>query len=122
MKEQLFIELDSKQNIGEIQLSIQALETIAACACFEIDGIYSINGKIDGTLSQSQITRLIKKSFTISYTEDEGIIIDLNVKMKYGTQIDKYVEKIQKSIIGAIELATDFKVKNVNVHVIGVEF
>ena len=54
--------------------------------------------------------------------EDDGVIVDLHVMIRYGFAIPEVAEKLQSAVASSLEAMTGFVVKAVNVHVGGVSF
>lgn len=63
----------------------------------------------------------VKKSLTVSSKED-GLFIDIKVRIQYGQNVDKICKKLQEELQRSIELMVEYKNTTVNLHVVGFRF
>lgn len=96
---------------GRLVYSSEIIRDIVDCALNEVDGVvkYPDNSK--------QARDAIKTEFV-----DEEVYVDVFVKLAYNVEVSDVASNIQSTIKNTIESMTEFKVKDVNVHVIDVEF
>lgn len=106
--------VSKNDNSGKIVYSTEIVKGVVDCAFDEIDGVvkYEHNGK-----NQKQSKNYIK----IDYVGD-FLYIDVYVKLKYNVNVSEIASKIQNTIKSTLETMTEFKVKDINVHVVDVEF
>lgn len=62
------------------------------------------------------------KSAVMCYVSDEGLVIDVSIRVMYGYRVQVIIERIQERIIQQIEQATGITTKEVNVFVFNIEF
>lgn len=93
-------------------------------AVYAAEAITSVKGVAEIATSPD-ITTLIdadkKKGLKITSSKD-GIVIDLWIKVKYGTKIPQTAWNIQTSVINRIKEVLPDAIGKVNVHVVGVTF
>ena len=93
------------ENLGQIKISNDVIQTIAGFAALEIDGIDK---------STSFTDKLFRNHGSV---EDDKAIIDIDIAVKYGQVIPDVSLKVQESIVNAVETMAGLKVDKVNVHV-----
>lgn len=108
-----------KHEYGEIKISDEVVGTIASIAAAEIEGVNGLNGGIAGDLAEmfgkKNLTRGVKVNI-----DERTVQIDLNIVVDFGIKIPEVSWQIQESVKSAVETMTGLTVKEVNVHVTGV--
>lgn len=96
---------------GRLVYSSDIIRDIVDCALNEVEGVvkYAENSK------QS------RESIKVEQVGEE-MYIDVYVKLRFNVEVSDVASSIQSTIKNTIESMTEFKVKDVNVHVIDVEF
>ena len=96
---------------GRLVYSSEILRDIVDCALSEVEGVvkYTANSK------------QARESIKTEIVEDD-VFVDVYVKLAYNVEVSDIASKLQSTIKNTIESMTEFKVKDVNVHVIEVEF
>ncbi len=96
---------------GRLVYSSEIIRDIVDCALSEVDGVvkYPANSK------------QARDSIKIEYVEDE-VFVDVFVKLAFNVEVSDVASTIQSTVKNTIESMTEFKVKDVNVHVTEVEF
>ena len=87
---------------GRLVYSSDIIRDIVDCALNEVDGVVKY-------IENSKQAR-------------DSIKVDVYVKLRYNVEVSDVASAIQSTIKNTIESMTEFKVKDVNVHVIDVEF
>lgn len=96
---------------GRLVYSSEIIRDIVDCALSEVDGVVKYPEK------SKQAKDLIK----VEYVDDE-VFVEVFVKLAYNVEVSDVASNIQSTIKNTIENMTEFHVKDVNVHVIDVEF
>lgn len=96
---------------GRLVYSSEIVRDIVDCALNEVDGVvkYAAN------------TKQARDSIKVEQVGDE-MFVDVYVKLRYNVEVSDIASSIQSTIKNTVESMTEFKVKDVNVHVIEVEF
>ncbi len=100
--------------LGSIQISEEVISVIAGTACFEVDevvGMTGISGIID-KLGKKNLAKGIEIEM-----QNNGIIINVNVVLEFGSKIGSVADKIQDKVKSAIESMTNLNVLQVNVNI-----
>ena len=93
---------------GKVVYSKGILRDIVANAVAEVEGtVQSEQGKKNGI------------SF---FVEKDGVYVDVSVSVKYGYNVPELAYRIQQSVKQSVENMTNFKVAEVDVHVLDVSF
>ena len=112
----------SKQNqLGTINIEPEAIAKIAGPAtteCYGIVGMASKNMKdgIAKLLKIESLTKGVKLKI-----EDDKLIIDLHIIVKYGTNIRAVAETIISTVKYKVEEATSMNVSSINIFVEGIK-
>lgn len=108
-----------EQEYGQVKISDDVVGTIANIAASEIEGVNGLNGGIAGDLAEmfgkKSLTRGVKVTI-----EERTVFIDLNIIVDFGIKIPEVSWHIQEAVKNAVETMTGLAVKEVNVHVTGV--
>lgn len=96
---------------GRLVYSSEIIRDIVDCALGEVEGVvkYPANSK--------QARESIKTELV-----DDEVYVDVYVKLAVNVEVSDVASNLQSTIKNTIESMTEFKVKDVNVHVIEVEF
>lgn len=108
-----------EQEHGEVKISDDVVGTIASIAAAEIAGVNGLNGGIAGDLAGIFGKKNLTKGVKVTI-EDHTVQIDLNIIVDYGIKIPDVSWQIQENVKSAVETMTGLTVKEVNVHVTGV--
>lgn len=112
----------SKQNqLGTINIEPEAIAKIAGLAtteCYGIVGMASKNMK-DGIVKLLKIESLTKG--VKLKIEDDKLIIDLHIIVKYGTNIRAVAETIISTVKYKVEEATSMNASSINIFVEGIK-
>lgn len=91
--------------------SSEIIRDIVDCALNEVEGVVKYPAK----------SKQARDSIKVEYIDDE-VYLDVYVKLAYNVEVSDVASNIQSTVKNTIESMTEFKVKDVNVHVIDVEF
>ncbi|MEG2085901.1 MAG: Asp23/Gls24 family envelope stress response protein [Clostridia bacterium] len=100
---------------GKIMYSSDILNSIVQCATEEVEGFVRYQA------ISSKISKRYKNGVKIE-TINDYIYIDVFVKLYHYVKVKEVSFVIQESIKNTIESMTDFKIKDINVHVVDIEF
>ena len=74
--------------------------------------------EVEGTVQNEQG----KKNGISFFVEKDGVYVDVSVSVKYGYNVPELAYRIQQSVKQSVENMTNFKVAEVDVHVLDVSF
>ena len=106
--------VSKNDNSGKVVYSSEIVKSVVDCAIAEIDGVVMEDDELKSG-------RRNKNHIKVDYVGDY-IYIDVYVKLLYNVNVTEVASKIQYSIKSTLETMTEFKIKDVNVHVTDVEF
>ena len=92
---------------GKVVYSSDILYNLVLCAMNEVDGVVDFDA---GDIKAAKKQKIVKIE-----TEDHEVYVDVYVK------VPEVAFNIQRAIKNAFETMVEFKVKEINVHVIGVK-
>lgn len=96
---------------GRLVYSSDIIRDIVDCALNEVDGV----------VKYFENSKQARESIKVEQVGDE-MFIYVYVKLYYNVEVSDVASGIQSTVKNTIESMTEFKVKDVNVHVIDVEF
>lgn len=99
---------------GKVVYSSEIIKNVVDCALDEVDGVVKY---VKGEKSQKQSRNYVK----IDHVGD-NLYIDVFVKLKNNVNVSDVASTVQHTIKNSLETMTEFKVKDVNVHVVDVDF
>lgn len=100
------------ENLGQIKISNDVIQTIAGFAALEIEGIDK---------STSFTDKLFRNQAIKVEIENDQATIDVALSVKYGYVIPEVCQKVQENIINTVENMAGLKVSQVNINVNSVE-
>ncbi|WP_078597070.1 Asp23/Gls24 family envelope stress response protein [Evansella clarkii] len=113
---------DDKEELGKVEISPEVIEVIAGLAATEVEGVATMRGNFAAGVAE----RLGRKSTHGKGVKvdlgDEGIVVDAFIVTNYGVSIPDVCRKIQENIYQTLKNMTAIQLKEVNVHVVGVQF
>lgn len=110
----------NEENNNKIQIADEVVAVIAGKAVSEIQGVYEMSGGFAGGISEVLSGKKnLSKGIKVVVTEKDAKI-DVNIIVEYGVRIPEIAFEIQTKVKKAVETMTGLKVKEVNVHVQGV--
>lgn len=108
------------QSLGTIQIAPRVLEIIAGIAASEVEGVSKMSGSLSNSVSELLGRSDYRRGVKIVNNDDNEIVIDVDVYVKYGVEVPKIAGLIQQRIKQQIALMTNLHVTEVNVHVKGI--
>ena len=96
---------------GRLVYNSDIVRDIVSCALHEVKGIilFEPNTKQD------------RESIKVDIENDE-VYVDVFVKLRFDVEVNDIASTIQSTIHNTVEAMTEFKVKDVNVHVLDIGF
>ena len=107
-------------NLGEINITTNVLESIAAKAASEVDGVFKLHARLQNEIG-GFFTRDRDRLGAKVTREANDIAIDVEISINYGSSVPEVALKVQERVKEQILFMTDLVVQEVNVHVISIE-
>lgn len=107
-------------NLGEINITTGVLESIAAKAASEVEGVYKLHASVQNEIG-GFVTRSRDRIGVKVRREENAIVIDTEIRLQYGFSVPEVAIKVQERVKEQILFMTDLAVQEVNVHVLSVE-
>ena len=108
-----------QQENGTIQISEEAIATVASVAAKDVDGVSDLSGNFGDDLAGMLGMKNASKGVRVQI-EDDGVSIECSVVAKYGCSVVTMAKELQTAILTAVESMTGLKVKNVAVNISGI--
>lgn len=99
---------------GKIVYNSSIVKGIVSLAVTDVDGVASRVDRNGKPLSKEEVK--------ITFSDVKDVEVDVSVSVKYGFNIPDVAYNIQQSIKHNVETMSDYKIKNVDVHVVDVVF
>ncbi|WP_124058060.1 Asp23/Gls24 family envelope stress response protein [Vaginisenegalia massiliensis] len=110
----------SQAFLGEINITTQVLETIAAKAATEVEGVNKLHVSF-----QKEVSELLGRESSRSGAKvrrlGDDLIVDVVVHIAYGYSVPQVAQNIQNRVKEQVLFMTDITVAQVNVHVIAID-
>ena len=103
---------------GKITYNAGIVSGIVSLAVSEVDGVALLYKNKKSLIKRSNTK---KEGVKINFEKD-GIYVDVSIKVYYGNNVPDIAFKIQQNIKHNVEAMSEFKIANVDVHVLGVIF
>ena len=105
---------------GEVIIADEVIAVITGLAAMEVDGVASMAGNATKELISKLGIKSLSKGVNVAINEDV-VVIDATVNLKYGYNIKSVSKKVQEKIKATVENMTGLTVSAVNVRVAGIE-
>ncbi|MDF2556396.1 MAG: Asp23/Gls24 family envelope stress response protein [Bacillales bacterium] len=112
---------DMNSDLGRVEIAPEVIEVIAGIAATEVDGIASMKGNFAGGLAEKLGKKNHGKGIRVEINEN-GIKVDVYCVVKFGVAIPTVAEKAQENIRHTLYTMTALEAKEVNVHIVGIQF
>jgi uncharacterized alkaline shock family protein YloU len=105
-------------SLGEVTINHDVIKRIVHLSCVEVPGVHSVGGSF--SFSDLFSNKSSSKGIRISDT-DNGYVIKVHVIMKFGVEMGKTAQEIQRRISDQIDKMTSSPVSTIDVVIEGVE-
>lgn len=105
---------------GAVHISDEVVSAIAALAISEVKGVVGTTGGGSGGLPEFWGKKSAGKGIKVSFTENNGVVIDANIIVEYGSKIPEVAKLLQEKMKNQVETMTGVRVESVNIHIQGV--
>lgn len=100
---------------------ISIINSIVSVAASAVDGVASISSEA-GSIVDKLNLRKKNQSIEIEITPSDQVVISVDVNAYYGYKIPLLTCELQEMIKNEVEKTTFYKVKAINVNIVGVVF
>ncbi|RSK27796.1 Asp23/Gls24 family envelope stress response protein [Bacillus sp. HMF5848] len=107
--------------LGKVEIAPEVIEVIAGIAASEVEGVAQMRGNFAAGVVERLGKKNHGKGIKVELAE-EGIVLDVYCSMTFGVSIPTVAKKVQDNIREALVNMTALDVKEVNVHVVGIQF
>lgn len=106
---------------GNLVISDDVIATYVSEAVMKTEGVSGLYAGFSDTLSKNLLGKdSIYKGLKIT-NDDEGYTIDIFLIVDYGVKIPEIAWHVQKNVIAELEQVMAIVIKDVNIHIQGVE-
>lgn len=109
--------MEIRKEEGSIKISDQVLMTVIRESVKDIKDIVSLKGGFPGGIKATFSSNTTTKKGVKIQKEEEQIIINISVIVKYGIKIPEILKEAQKKVKNNVETMTDIQVKNINIYI-----
>ena len=120
MDEQSLLNVSNDTGLGKVEIAPEVIEVITGIAASEVDGVSSMRGSFAADVVERFGRKSHSKGVKVELTE-EGITIDLYVVLDFGVSIPTVAGELQTNIRQTLKNMTALDIKEVNVHVVGIQ-
>jgi len=108
--------LETNSDVGEVKIADDVVSVIAGLAATEIEGVDSIYGNITNDIVSKLTKKNLAKGVKSKINED-GVVVDITLNVKFGYQIKKITYNVQERVKSSIENMTGLNVNAVNIRI-----
>lgn len=105
---------------GSINISEDVIAVIAGSAISETEGVAGLSNTVGSEIYEFIGRKSVTKGIKVSFDEDR-VVIDATIMVRFGTTIATIAEKVQDSVACAVEAMTGMS-PVVNIRVAGISF
>jgi uncharacterized alkaline shock family protein YloU len=106
---------------GTITFANEVLATIAGIAASDIPGVAGMCGGLKDGIVEMLGRKNLSRGVKITLNEN-SVTVDIQIIVDYGVSVPEVCEKIQDSVINALDMMTGLSVYAVNIAIQGVKF
>ena len=105
---------------GKVSYERSVVTQIIELACKEIAGVASFAVGVKSTV-RGMVSKKFKKGIYLNFTE-EGIETTVYLNTLFGHSVSDVAYRVQENIKKSVESMTEYKMKKINVIIVGVSF
>ena len=105
---------------GEVRVSEEVVAIIAGLAATEVEGVSSMAGNITNEIVSKLGMKNLSKGVKVSFQSNQ-LAVQVAIVLKYGYSIPKVSAMVQEKVKSAIENMTGITVREVSVHILGID-
>ena len=114
------IHLNSDGKKGDVQIADEVIAVIAGLAATEVKGVSKMSGNITKEIISKLGMKNLSKGVKVSFQSNQ-LTVQVAIVLKYGYSIPKVSSMVQEKVKSAIENMTGITVKEVSVHILGID-
>lgn len=114
------IHLNSDGKKGDVQIADEVIAVIAGLAATEVKGVSKMSGNITKEIISKLGMKNLSKGVKVSFQSNQ-LAVQVAIVLKYGYSIPKVSSMVQEKVKTAIENMTGITVKEVSVHILGID-
>ena len=99
----------------------EIITSIVVSTASQIDGVADLSVDSGATFS-GKLFRSTANSVQVTLIGADEVVVDICIKAYYGTRVPELAYAIQSAVQEKVKNSTPYRVRNVNVHVVGVVF
>lgn len=106
---------------GNISYKKAVVVQIVELAAKEIAGVATLCTKRTSSF-KNLFNRNFKKGVVLNFDDTNGVKVQVYVIMNFGFAVNEVAFRVQENVKRSIESMTEFKVKRIDVNIVGVNF
>lgn len=110
---------NSQSEFGTVQVHNKVLAEIVYSAINDVDGVRTSSRSLTDRFIE-MMGRKNAGGINISVDEQDNVVIDLCVSVRYGLNIPDIARRIQSEVKSALEKTVNINLKNINVNIQGI--
>lgn len=108
---------DNETNLGNIQITPQALEIISGIAISQVKGVHGMSRDAKTLLKNNYY----RKGVNVHAGEQGELALDIHLSLEYGVNVPQVVREIQTEVKQQVLEMTDIYLEEVNIHITRIE-
>lgn len=99
----------------------EIIGSIVVSTVSQVEGVADLSVDSGATFS-GKLFRSTANSVQVTFVSEGEVVVDICIKAYYGTRVPELAFAIQSTVQEKVKNSTPYRVRNVNVHVVGVVF
>ncbi|QDP40565.1 Asp23/Gls24 family envelope stress response protein [Radiobacillus deserti] len=120
MSDGTLINVSEDSSLGNVEIAPEVIEVIAGIATTEVSGVAATRGTFVTGVAERFGKKSHGKGIKVELSED-GVLIDVYAVLEFGSVIHEVAQKVQSNVRQALKNMTGLKIKEINVHVVGIQ-
>lgn len=112
--------ITQQKDNGTVMISEDVISAIITHTVCDVEGVVGLSVKPGADIVDMIGKKNWGKGIKIVINEDDTLLIDCNITVKYGQSVVEVANAVQDAITNAVESMTGVKIASVNVNVCGI--
>lgn len=121
MDEKNTITMESRDDVGQVQIADDVIAIIAEIAATEVEGVAGMGGTLTTDIVQSFSRKKTPKGVRVEINGNQ-IMLDMTMIVNFGAKIPEVAVEVQKKVKNSVEMMTGLEIISINIHVTGIHF
>lgn len=100
---------------------LKIIESVASIAAYQVEGVASLSNEAGAVFQRNAYVKKGKNSVT-AYFKNNQVVLDIYLNAYHNYKVPNLALAVQQRVKDEVEKATSYKVKDINIHIVGIVF